>query len=64
MDLLTKLAKALGVSVAVLIEEAGPEANDEAQLVTMYRELKNLSPEDRDAIQAVIDRFKNRGRTP
>ena len=61
IDLLTEIAKALGVSVAVLIEETGPEATDEPQLVAMYRELKDLSPEDRIAIQAVIDRFKNRG---
>jgi transcriptional regulator with XRE-family HTH domain len=61
IELLTELAKALTVSVSVLIEETGPQANDEPQLVTMYRELKDLSPEDREAIQAVLDRFKNRG---
>lgn len=59
--LLSEIAKALGVSVAVLIEETGPdEATDEPQLVAMYRELKDLSAEDREAIQGVIDRFKNR----
>lgn len=61
IELLTELAKALGGSVAILIEETGPdEAKDDPELVTMYRELKTLSPEDRVAIQAVIARFKNR----
>lgn len=60
IELLTDLAKALSVSVAVLIEEVGPDTGDEPQLLAMYRGLKDLSPEDRDMIQSVIDRFKNR----
>ena len=63
IELLTEVAKALGVSVAVLIEETGPDASDEPQLVAMYRELKDLSPQDLEAIQGVIDRFKQRGGT-
>ena len=41
IELLTEIAKALGVSVAVLIEETGPEATDEPQLVDVS-ELKDL----------------------
>jgi transcriptional regulator with XRE-family HTH domain len=60
IDLLTKLAKCFGVSVAELIGE-NPAAKDvDPQVVAMYRELKDLSPPDRQAIQAMMDHLKSR----
>ena len=60
IELLKKLAKCLGVSVADLIEE-NPQGQDERpELVTMYRELKELTPEDRQAIQTMMDHFRRR----
>ncbi|MBA4173722.1 MAG: XRE family transcriptional regulator [Ralstonia sp.] len=60
IELLTKLAKALKASIADLVGENPTGEAEDPQIVAMYRELKDLTPEDRDAIQSVIDRFKNR----
>lgn len=60
IDLLTKLAKALGVSVAELIGENPGAKDDDPQVVAMYRELKDLTPKDREAIQAMMDHLKTR----
>lgn len=60
IELLTKLAKCFGVSVAEMIGE-NPAAKDaDPQVVAMYRELKDLSPSDRQAIQAMMDHLKSR----
>src|ERR1051326_2324780 len=60
IELLTKLSRCFDVSVADLIGE-NPQAADEApQLVRMYRELKELSDEDRKAIQTMMDHFRKR----
>jgi transcriptional regulator with XRE-family HTH domain len=60
IDLLTKLAKCFGVSVAEMIGE-NPAAKDvDPQIVAMYRELKELSAADRQAIQAMMDHLKGR----
>lgn len=60
IDLLTNLAKALKVSVANLVGENPTGENEDPHIVAMYRELKELSPEDREVIQTVIDRFRKR----
>lgn len=60
IDLLTKISSFLGVSVAELIGE-NPHSTDEPQeIVAMYRDLKNLSDDDRRAIQNMIDHFRKR----
>jgi transcriptional regulator with XRE-family HTH domain len=60
IELLTKLAKCFGVSVAEMIGE-NPAAKDvDPQVVAMYRELKELSPSDRQAIQVMMDHLKTR----
>lgn len=60
IELLTGLAKCFEVSVAELIGE-NPQGEDELpQLVAMYRELKELSEEDRKAIQTMMDHLKKR----
>lgn len=62
MDLMTKLAKALEVSVADLVGENPTGADEDPHIVAMYRELKELTPEDRKVIQTVIDGFRNRNK--
>jgi transcriptional regulator with XRE-family HTH domain len=59
IELLTKLAKALSVSVADLIDE-NPAGETDPRLVGMYRDLKQLKPSDQEAIQRMVDHLKNR----
>lgn len=59
LELLTKLAKALSVSVADLIGE-NPDAETDPRLVGMYRDLKQLKPSDQEAIQRMVDHLKSR----
>lgn len=60
IELLTKLAKCFSVSVADLIGENPGGPDEQPELIAMYRELKNLSEEDRKAIQSIMDHFKKR----
>lgn len=60
MELLASLAKALGVSIADLVGENPQGEGEDPQVVAMYRELKDLTPEDREVIQKVIDGFKRK----
>lgn len=64
IDLLTKLAKCFGVSVADLIGEKPGAKDDDPQVVAMYRELKGLTAEDRTAIQALMDHLKSKAGDP
>jgi transcriptional regulator with XRE-family HTH domain len=60
IELLTKLANALKASIADLVGENPTGEAEDPEVVAMYRELKDLTPEDRAAIQGIIDHFKNR----
>jgi len=60
IDLLTKLAKCFGVSVSDMIGENPAGKDVDPQVVAMYRELKELSPGDRQAIQTMMDHLKSR----
>jgi transcriptional regulator with XRE-family HTH domain len=60
IELLTKLAKCFGVSVSELIGENPAGKNEDPQVVAMYRELKELTPKDREAIQLMMDHLKSR----
>jgi transcriptional regulator with XRE-family HTH domain len=60
IDLLTKLSKCFEVSVADLVGENPGGEGEDPQLVAMYRELKELSPDDRKAIQSMMDHFRKR----
>src|SRR5208337_829964 len=60
IELLSLLAKALRASVADLIGENPDGAGEPADAVRMYRELKELTPEDRQMIQTMMDHFKKR----
>lgn len=59
IELLIKLSRALNVSVAELIGETA--ASDEPELLAMFRDLKTLSPDDRKAIQGMMDHFRRKG---
>lgn len=64
IELLTKLSKAFAVGVADLIGENPSGANEEPQLRAMYRDLKDLSPKDREAIQQMMDHLSSRDKKP
>jgi len=61
-ELLVNLAKAFDVSVADLVGENPQGEDEEPQMVAMYRELKELSEEDRKVIQSMMDHFRKRDR--
>lgn len=58
MDLLNRLAKHFGVSVSFLVGENPDE--EEAELVAMYRDLKDLSPDDREKMRHIMEAFKKK----
>jgi len=60
IDLLTKLAKCFDVSIAELIGENPAGKDVHPQVIAMYRELKELTPADRQAIQVMMDHLKSR----
>lgn len=60
IDLLKKLSRCFDVSVADLIGENPTEDNQESEVVAMYRELKELTPADREALRLMMDHLKNR----
>jgi transcriptional regulator with XRE-family HTH domain len=60
IELLTNLSKALEVSIADLVGENPQGEGEDPHVVAMYRELKDLTPEDRKVIQSVIDGFKRK----
>ena len=54
IELLTKLAKHFKVPLAQLVGE-DPEATEEEQeLVAMFRDLKDLTPRDREVLRSTI----------
>jgi len=58
VELLTKLAEHYAVPVAQLIGE-DPEATQEDQeLVAMFRDLKDLTPRDREILRSTITSMK------
>ena len=67
MGLVTRLADHFGVSVSYLVDEdlASPDADDD--LVRMFRQAKELEPEDRviidDMMQSLLKRRKHRDET-
>jgi transcriptional regulator with XRE-family HTH domain len=62
IEMLTKLAKVFSVSVADIIGENPSGDDEEPQLKAMYRELKDLSPSDREAIQQMMDHLISRNK--
>ena len=62
MDLLDRLATHFGVSVSSLVGEEPPKGM-KSELVALYRDLKDLSESDREAIRDMAKRLsgKNKG---
>jgi hypothetical protein len=56
MDLLDRLATHFGVSVSFLVGEEPPNKMHN-ELVALYRDLKNLSPSDRETIRDLAKRL-------
>jgi transcriptional regulator with XRE-family HTH domain len=61
IELLTRLSRCFNVSVAELIGENPGGEGETPDLVAMFRDLKQLSPGDRQAIQAMMEHFRKRG---
>jgi len=60
MELVVKLADLFRVRVADLVGE-DPEAEDQpAEMVAMFRDLKNLDDGDRDTIRMLMETMKKR----
>lgn len=57
---LKKLAEHFRVSVGNLIGEDPNAADSEPEMVAMFRDLQNLSEQDRETIRAVMDSLKKR----
>ena len=58
IELLKKLADKLKVSVADLVGENPTGQSEDARVVGMFRELKELSDDDLDMIQQMVARLK------
>lgn len=59
MEVLVKLATLFKVGVADLVGE-NPDAEQEPELVALYRDLKTLTPRDREMIEVMVQQLKNR----
>lgn len=59
MELVIALAKCFGVSVADLVGENPSGENENPRVLGMYRELKELSDDDLEVIEKMIDRLKS-----
>jgi len=57
VDLLTKLAEHFRVPVAYLVGE-DPGAQNDPQLIALFRDLKDLSPPDREVLRATMEALK------
>jgi len=58
MELLTKLAAHFNVPTADLVGENPEAAGEDDAIVTMYRDLKKLSPGERETIRILIEGWK------
>lgn len=60
IDLLKKLGNCFDVSVAELIGENPVSDPEDSMVVAMYRELKELTDDDRKALRVMMDHLKNK----
>ncbi len=58
MELLRKLADHFGVTVAGLAGEDPKAKGEDPELVAMYRELKGLSPKDRETLRMLMQTMR------
>ena len=62
IDSLNKLAEHFNVTVGFLIGEEPSSADQDPEILAMYRDLKQLSPNDRDTIRMLMKRFKEQAK--
>jgi transcriptional regulator with XRE-family HTH domain len=60
IDLLKKLSRCFDVSVADLIGENPASDSEESEVVAMYRDLKELTPADREALRVMMEHLKKK----
>jgi transcriptional regulator with XRE-family HTH domain len=60
IDLLKNLSRCFDVSVADLIGENPGADSQESEIVAMYRDLKELTPADRDALRKMMEHLKSK----
>lgn len=60
IDLLKNLSRCFYVSVADLIGENPGADSQESEVVAMYRDLKELTPADREALRVMMDHLKRK----
>ncbi|WP_295636137.1 helix-turn-helix transcriptional regulator [Novosphingobium sp.] len=63
MELVVKLAELFRVRVADLVGENPEAADEEPEMVALFRDLKQLDSRDRDTIKVLMDQLK-RTKTP
>lgn len=59
MDLLTRLAAHFHVTVSHLVGE-DPPSEEHDELIVLYRDLKELGPQDREAIRGLMRHFRDK----
>ncbi len=64
VELLVKLAELFRVGIAELVGEDPDAQNEEPEMVALYRNLKDLDPRDREIVQAMIDKMRERKGDP
>jgi transcriptional regulator with XRE-family HTH domain len=60
MELVVKLAELFRVRVADLVGENPEAAEEPAEMVAMFRDLKQLDDRDRDTIRMLMEQMKRR----
>ncbi len=60
IELLTKLSRYFAISIADLVGETPGATGEPSELVAMYRDLKELSEADRQAIKSMMEHFRKR----
>ncbi|MGF1456278.1 MAG: helix-turn-helix domain-containing protein [Alphaproteobacteria bacterium] len=60
IDLLRRMAQHFDVSIAYLVEEDPDAPEEEEQLVAMFRELKDLDPDDREMLNTIMRQMRER----
>lgn len=60
MELVIKLAELFRVRVADLVGEDPEAADQPAEMVAMFRDLKSLDPGDRDTIRILMETMKQK----
>lgn len=60
MELVVKLADLFRVRVADLVGENPDAADEDPEMVAMFRDLKGLGEDDREIIKGLMEQLKNR----